>query len=129
MPRLALFTGIILVLLGFIFFTLAYNEDGKASFTALIPSIIGILIAAGGVIAQHPARVKAGMHAAAGFALLGLLGSLRGAPKWPALLTGQEVTLPLAAWAMLLTFLICGVFVARCVKWFIDNRRAKAAQA
>ncbi len=122
MPQTALTFGAMLFALGPIFFFL--GDPGSRSPTAFIASVIGIFIFAFGLAAKTPSRLKAAMHGAAGFALLGLLGSLMGAPKWPKILTGQEVTRPLAAWEQLLMFLICGVFLFLCVRSFSSARRA-----
>ena len=95
MHKNAIVTGVLLFLLGPIFYFL--QRDGSPSATAFIPSLIGILIGAFGLAAANPARTKTAMHVAAALGLVGLLGSLMSARKWPALLTGQEVERPLAA--------------------------------
>lgn len=123
MPNIAIFTGALLALLGPIF----YLGSGTGSLTALIPVPIGLLIAGSGAAAKHPARLKAAMHAAAMFALLGFLGSLMGARNWGALLSGAPVDRPAAALLQLLMFIITLVFLVLCVRWFISNRRAKSA--
>ena len=124
MPNIAIFTGALLALLGPIF----YLGSGTGSLTALIPVPIGLLIAGSGAAAKHPARLKAGMHAAAMFALLGLLGSLMGARNWFAFLNGADVARPAAAILQFLMFVITLVFLGICVRWFIANRRAKNAE-
>lgn len=124
MPNVAALCGALLFALGPLFYSLA--ETGHRSPTAFIPSLFGIFILAFGLAAKNPARTKAAMHGAVGFAFLGVLGSLRGLPKWPKILTGQAVDTPLAAWSTLLMFGICLFFVLVSVNWFIKNRRAKA---
>jgi hypothetical protein len=124
MPNLAVLCGALLIALGPVFFFL--GDSSHRSPTAFIPSLFGIFILAFGLAAKAPSRTKAAMHGAVGFALLGLLGSLRGLPKWPKILTGQPVETPLAAWSTLLMFAICLFFMVSSVKWFIANRRAKA---
>ncbi|MBW3636510.1 MAG: hypothetical protein KY445_08610 [Armatimonadetes bacterium] len=119
MPSTAILFGALLFALGPIFFFLQMSQgDSSPSPTAFIPSLVGIFIIAFGLAAKSPSRRKAAMHGAAGFALLGLLGSLMGARKWPALLSGGDVDRPLATWEQLLMFLICTVFLALCVKSF-----------
>lgn len=125
MPRIAIITGVLLVVLGPIFYLL--GEPGARSLTAFIPVPIGLFIAGGGAAALHPARVKAGMHASAMFALIGLLGSLMGAKNWIAFLTSGTVARPLAAIEQFLMFVICLVFVVLCVRWFISNRKSRLA--
>ena len=124
MPFNAVVFGALLFLLGPIFYVL---QDGASrSATAFIPSVIGLLIGAFGLAARTPSRLKAAMHGAAAFALLGILGSLMSAPKWPKILTGQEVTRPLAAWEQLITFVLCAIFLFLCVQSFRAARRAKS---
>lgn len=124
MPSTAVLFGALLFALGPIFYFLQISQgDSTPSATAFIPSLFGIFIAAFGIAAKNPARRKAAMHGAAGFGLLGLLGSLMGASKWPALLSGGEVARPLAAWSQLLMFLICLVFLSLCAKSFATARR------
>lgn len=127
MPRNALIFGALLFALGPIFYFL--GEPGHQSPTSFIPSFFGLLIALFGLAARDPARLKASMHAAAGVALLGVLGSLRGAPTWPLILTGRisELTQSQIAsgWATLLMFVLCLLFVVMCVQSFAAARRAK----
>ena len=122
MPQIAVIFGALLFALGPIFYFL--GESGARSLTAFIHSLIGIFIAVFGHIARTPSKLKAGMHGAAAFGVLGLVGSLMGAKNWPKILTGQAVARPLAAWEQLLMFLICGVFVFLCVQSFSKARRA-----
>ena len=82
----AVFFGSLLFLLGPIFYLL--GDASHRSPTAFIPSLFGIIIVVCGLMAKNPARRKAAMHGAAGFALLGLLGSLRGLKTWPLILSG-----------------------------------------
>ncbi len=122
MPQTAVLFGAMLFALGPIFYFL--GEPGARSPTAFIASLIGVFIVAFGLAAKDPSRLKAGMHGAAAFGVLGLLGSVMSAPKWPKILTGQEVSRPLAAWEQLLMFAICLIFVTLCVKSFSKTRRA-----
>jgi uncharacterized membrane protein YczE len=124
MQKIAIFTGALLFILGPIF----YLISPQPHFTALIPSLFGIFIAAFGMAAMNPARRKAAMHGAAGVALLGFLGAGgMGATTWPALLSGHadQLKRPLASWSMLLMFCICLVFLFLCAKSFSEARRAK----
>ena len=125
MPLNAVLFGALLFLLGPIFYAL--GESGRQSLTAFIPSLFGILIGAFGLAARNPARLKASMHGAAGFALLGVLGSLSGASRWPLLLTGRASEIApnkvLAGWSTLLMFVLCLLFVVMCVQSFRAARR------
>jgi hypothetical protein len=65
------------------------------------------------------------MHVAAGTALVGTLGGLgMGLPKLGALLDGTAAR-PLATGMQIAMGIVCLVFLALCVKSFIDARRAK----
>ena len=120
----ALITGFALLSLGPIFYLL--GEPGQRHFTAFIPSFFGLIILICGLVASNPARTKAAMHAAVGFALIGALGALfMGGVKWPALLSGQLTYRPLAALAMLVMFVICAVFIATSVGRFIRMRNPR----
>lgn len=126
MPFNAVLFGALLFLLGPIFYAL--GDAGHKSLTSFIPSLFGILIGAFGLAARNPARLKASMHGAAGFALLGVLGSLSGASKWPLLLTGRASQLlpnkVLSGWSTLLMFGLCLLFVTMCVQSFRAARRS-----
>ena len=120
----AIITGFALLSLGPIFFLL--GDPTQRHFTAFIPSLFGfIILVCGFAAAANPARAKAAIHAAVGFALIGALGALfMGGAKWPALLTGQLTYRPLAALAMLVMFVICLIFLVPSVMRFIKMRRA-----
>ena len=121
MARTAIATGALLILLslGFAF------VGGQFHPTAMIPGFIGLLILVCGLVARNESKRKHAMHAAAMLGVIGVLGSLRGAPKWGALVSGQpmESNAPLQ---QLLLFIICGVFVILCVQSFIAARKARA---
>lgn len=122
MPQTAVLFGALLFALGPIFYFL--GEPGARSPTAFIPALIGIFIAAFGLAARNPARLKAAMHGAAAFGVIGVLGSLMGAKNWPKILTGQPVPRPLASWEQLLMFVLCALFVVMCVQSFRAARRS-----
>ncbi|MCG3127628.1 MAG: hypothetical protein CHACPFDD_02495 [Phycisphaerae bacterium] len=126
MPLITIVSGDLLIALGVI----AYVATGKQSLTALIPAVFGLLLNLLGIIALvKPATLKHTMHAAAAVGLLGFLGgAVMGLPKLPALLSGGEVARPAAVYSQCTMGAICGVFVALCVKSFIDVRRQRAAQ-
>ncbi len=118
----AIITGFALLSLGPIFFLL--GDPAQRHFTAFIPSLFGFLVLVCGFAAANPARTKAAMHAAVGFALVGALGALfMGGPKWPALLSGNLNYRPLATLAMLVMFVICTIFLVPSVMRFIKMRR------
>ena len=64
------------------------------------------------------------------FILLGVdayLGTVKGLIKLPALFAGAPVERPAAIIAQAVMAVLCVVFIALCVKSFIDARRGKKA--
>ena len=121
MPQTAVVFGVLLCLVGVGF----YAGTGGASLTALIPAFIGLPLVVAGALARREAWRRHAMHAAALLGTLGGLGSLRGAVKLPALLAGTEVARPAAVAAQAITALLCLVFVALCVRSFVNARRER----
>jgi hypothetical protein len=124
MPVTTIIFGIVLDLLGIGFFV----GTGAESWTALIPSALGTLLVAFGVVALvRPSLRKHMMHGAATVALLGLLGSARGLAGLPALLSGQDVARPAAVAAQSATAVLCAIFLALCIVSFVRARAARSA--
>ena len=79
-------SGFLLTGMGIYFYLFPENEQ---SFTALIPSIIGLGLMIPGIIAiTAPHNKKHAMHAGAMFCLIGLLGGLMGIPDFISWITG-----------------------------------------
>ena len=92
--------------------------------TALIPTAVGVILVILGAIARKEAYRKHAMHAAA---VVGVLGFLAAAGRFFAvLLTGGNVATT-AGMSTATMAVLCGVFVALCVKSFIDARRRRKA--
>lgn len=121
MPQTAVVFGVLLCLVGVGF----YAGTGAASVTALIPAFIGLPLVVAGRVARREGLRHHAMHAAALLGTLGLLGSLRGAAQLPALLGGGEVPRPVAVAAQSITATLCLVFVALCVRSFVNARRER----
>jgi hypothetical protein len=104
----------------------AFIATGATHLTALIPSIFGTVIFLCGILAHiRPGLRKHAMHVAALFGTLGTLGGLgMGLPKLGMVLAGTAQR-PVAVVLQISMGLIALVFVALCVKSFIDARRAK----
>ena len=125
MPRVTRVTGIVLIVLGAVYFFIT----GAAHPTALIPSYFGLVLLLCGALANSPdpRRVMLWMHIAV---TVGLLGCLF--PGFRAVRSFLS-TVPLtqakqtAATESLLMAVICGVFTTLCVSNFISNRRARLA--
>ncbi|AFZ68010.1 hypothetical protein [Deinococcus peraridilitoris] len=122
MAKITVLIGTLLTVLGIV----SYALTAGASFTALIPAVLGALFVVLGLIGgrSDTARRHA-MHAAAALALLGVLGSLRVLPALGALLSGRTVERPVAVFAQGLTLVLCALLLALAVRSFIAARRAR----
>src|SRR5579859_5836918 len=100
--------------------------DPKA-LTALIPSALGVILIILGFVARRASdrgRMHT-MHAAALIGLVGLIGGIvRIALAVPKFGTDNTPS-GLALGGNVVLALLCGVFLALCVKSFIDVRRAR----
>jgi lysylphosphatidylglycerol synthetase-like protein (DUF2156 family) len=122
MPTLAIVFGLILDALGLG----AYFFSEAKSVTALIPAFFGTTILLCGIIGTkfHKARMHV-MHVAALVGLLGTLGGLgMGLPKVGALLAGTAER-PMAVTMQIVMGVVSLVFLALCVKSFVDARILK----
>ena len=104
-----------------------YVATGRTSLTALIPLAFGLLLLVCGVLARQESLRKHAMHAAAALGLLGFLGPLRVLPQMLHLLGGQDVPHRTAVLDQLAMMVLCGVFLALCIRSFVMARRARAA--
>lgn len=119
MPGSAVIIGTLLVLLGVISFFIS----GGQSLTAFIPAAFGLVLAGLGLLGRKESLRRHAMHAAAGIALLGLLGSASGFVKLFTLLGGGDVARPAAVVAQSIMFLLSALFVGLAVRSFIRARR------
>ncbi len=120
MPAITAVAGLLLILTGAVGFGLS---DDYAK-TALIPAGFGVvLLVLAGVASRGGSARKHAMH---GAAMVGTLGFLAAAGRLAMVLSKGTGT-PLARGCSLAMALICAVFVAFCVKSFIDARRAREA--
>jgi hypothetical protein len=105
---------------------IAYVVSGANSFTALIPSFLGLVIGAlWAVTHARPSWAKHAMHGVAVIALLGALGSL--GRVIPALTGG--VDLPIAFTAQVVTTVLCLWLIVAAVRHFRAQRRATGPAA
>ncbi|QDT37385.1 hypothetical protein [Stratiformator vulcanicus] len=114
MPRIALIAAALLILVGIVGFA------ATGAKTSLIPAIAGVLIGIPGAIALKESFRMHAMHAAV---LFGLLGALAPIGAW----IGRGFGSPTAVASQAAMLVICAVFVALCVKSFIDVRRARTS--
>jgi hypothetical protein len=128
MPVLAIIFGFILDILG----VAGFVFTGASQVTALIPSFFGTIILVCGLLAlwKGGAVRKHAMHVAAAVGLLGFLGGIiRSGPKLGAVLAGQPVEpSATAVWLQFSFAVICLIFVAACIRSFIQAR-LQAAKA
>jgi len=120
MPRVILSFAVIFLVLG----VGSYLLTGAASVTALIPAVFGLLLGGAGILCRT--NPKLGGHIAALVGLLGFLGTARSFTKVPALLSGEPVQRATAVGVQAVFAVLCLIFVALCVKSFIDTRKARA---
>jgi len=126
MPNITIGFGAILTALGlFAYFGAASDNP---SMTALIPAFIGIPLIACGVVARQE---KLRMHAMHFAAMLGLIGTIaafgRAVSKLSVIITDDPTVDKRPIRLVLLTGLICIVYVAVCVRSFIVARRRRRA--
>lgn len=122
MPNTAILCGVLLIIIGAIGYGVAFSH-GNASVTALIPAFFGIAIAGLGAASRAMEGMRKHlMHFAV---LIGLLGFIATA----AMLLRRigELSATPAVLAQAAMCVVCLVFVALCVKSFIDVRRNAAS--
>ena len=106
-----------------------YLGTDRVSVTALIPAFFGLPLVLLGLLALKDSLRKHAMHAAAMVGLLGFVGGVvRLVKPVSTMLSGGEVEHRVAVLMTGLMTLCCGVFLALCVKSFIDARRRRAQQ-
>ena len=95
-------------------------EPEHRSPTALIPTIDGVFILIGGLLALKPKLRMHGMHVAVLFGLLGFIAAIGG------MIARRPHGLGLID--MLGMTILCGAFTALCVNSFIQTRRNRSAE-
>jgi uncharacterized membrane protein len=128
--RIAIIFGVLLAVLGIGLYAMVDPELKKEwkALTAFIPTAFGAVLIVLGQVAQSGSDKtrKHCMHAAAGIALIGV--ALPAYRAIAALAGGAEMNNAIGG--QIAMAVLCGVFLALCVKSFIDIRRArKLAQA
>jgi hypothetical protein len=118
MAKITIVVGLILVALGLV----GYFGTGTTSVTALIPAFFGTPILLLGVLALKETRRKHAMHAAVVIGLLGFLGAV---VRVTQTLIAGEIKIPIAFGMTATMGIVCGIFVALCVRSFIQARKAR----
>ena len=121
MPRITLGLGGVLVAVGVI----AYIASSFASWTALIPAILGAILLICGLIALK--NQKVGIHIALAVAILGILGTVMNVMQIGALIAG-EAERPAAVITSIITFVLLIIYVILGVRSFIAARRWKGTE-
>jgi len=122
MLRLTFGIGGILTVLGVV----AYVATAYVSPTALIPSVVGILLLVCGVIASRSEGArKHAIHAALVVALLGALGSLMQVVKIGEVFAGTAER-PAAVLVSTVMFLLLVLYIVLGVRSFVAARKARA---
>lgn len=123
MAKTTIWFGLALVVLGIV----AYVGSGADSVTALIPSVLGAVLAGLGAAAREESRRALMMHIAVLVALVGFLGSVMGVIDLPDLIAGDPVERPWAVAAQSIMAAVLLVFLVLAIKSFIDARKARTA--
>jgi hypothetical protein len=118
MKIVTLVVGGLLTLTGLI----AYAASDAASMTALIPSVVGVLILACGLLARRRSMHKRALHTAMVIALLGVLGSLMNVARVGDLIDGVAER-PAAIVVSLIMFVVLVAYLALGVRSFVTARR------
>ncbi|GAA1104276.1 hypothetical protein [Nesterenkonia jeotgali] len=121
MPRLTLIVGGLLLLVGII----GYVATSFSSMTALIPSVVGVLLLSSGGIARK--NRKLGVHIALVVALLGALGMIMPLMSLPELFAGESEN-PGAVISALVTVIVLVVYIILGVRSFMAARRWRNAR-
>jgi hypothetical protein len=116
MARLTLTAAVLLILLGLGFFV----GTGATHRTSLIPVFFGLPLLLLGFVARSDTWRMHAMHLAAMLGLLGIVGALwRPIGAW---MRGGQLALDAKVLEQASMAAICAVFVALCVKSFVDAR-------
>jgi hypothetical protein len=123
-PKLTMTVGAILSVLGVGAYILAEDK----SFTALIPTFLGVILLVLGYVGQDEKRRAAMMHVAVVVALLGILGSFRLVIALVDIVSGDGLENPVAFWAQLILVIVLGVYLFLAIRSFIEARRNREAK-
>jgi FtsH-binding integral membrane protein len=118
MPNLTIGTGALLIVLGLV----GYFPVQAVSWTALIPTILGVPFLASGILARREELRMHAMHAAA---TLGLVGAI-------VAIVGLTINIfgpgnVVAGTFQSIAVIVCAAFEVLCVRSFIHARRAREA--
>jgi len=123
MARITILFGFVLILLG----GFGYIATGSHFPTALIPSVIGVILAICGFFAHTPEtkRRMLCMHIAVTVGLLGFLGTAKSIFDYFEMLGGRQFAHPSAVEEKAAMAVLLLIFVILCVRSFIAARRSR----
>lgn len=124
MPRTTMLVGAALVVIG----VAAWAITAFASWTALIPSIIGLVLFLLGLLAVKTGKQKLYIHIALLVALVGIAGTVPNALKLGDVFSGAAER-PAAVVTSALTLILLVVYLVLGVRSFITARRWKKSEA
>jgi len=124
MAKLTIMFGVVLFLLGIVGFV----SSPLHAPTSLIPSVVGVILAAlGGLASTEDAKKRMlHMHIAVTVGLLGFLGTAKSIWDYIQMLRGVQFPHPIAVEEKAAMSVVLLVFVILCVRSFINARRARA---
>jgi hypothetical protein len=122
MAKTTIWFGLALVVLGIV----GFIGSGAESLTALIPSVIGLVLAGLGFAGQQEGRRALTMHTAVAVALIGFLGSAMGLADLPDLIAGKDLERPWAVAVQSIMAAVLLVYMVLAIKSFLDARKARA---
>ena len=122
MPRVTFSYAALLIALGVI----GYFVTGRQSWTALIPTLFGVIFLLLGLMALKPHLRKHAMHAAAALALVGFLATVKGVIALIQMGTGATIPRPEAAVVRAIMAILSLIYLLICVRSFIAARRNRA---
>ncbi|WP_263357427.1 hypothetical protein [Acidicapsa ligni] len=123
MAKVTLFFAALFIAIG----AIAFFSTGANHPTALIPAVLGVLLAIFGALSFSPdaSRRKLFMHINVTLALLGFLGTAMGLIEWFRMLGGIAVKNPPATESKAAMALLSLLYVILCVRSFIAARKAR----
>ena len=124
MAKLTITFGIVLILLGLV----GWVSSPLHAPTALIPSVVGIILALlGGLASTEDAKKRMfHMHIAVAVGFLGFVLTAKSIWDYIQMLRGVQFPHPIAVEEKAAMSIVLLVFVILCVRSFINARRARA---
>ena len=118
MPSISIASGLLLIIIGVAGYVYGMM-DGRASLTALIPALFGLILVVLGAVSRAKENLRKHlMHAAV---TVGLIGFLMTAGRL--VMNLSRLVLNAATIAQIAMAVVCLIFVLLCIKSFVDARR------